>query len=289
MLRLAVATAEETFERLRDPLAERGIDASHVRSRGRTIPLDRSPYEQFDVGFVYPPRIVEGDVVDAHLDVPWVNGRDAVLRSRNKANVLSRLGQADVPVPETTLVSHQADETDLAAAFESFEAPVVVKPTSATRGVGIAKAHDYDSFLGLVDYLDLVHDYRATGDKSFLVQEFVPDARDVRVMVVDGEYAGAVERERAEDCGPSDGGWKQNVHRGATAVRIDLDPEHRALAERVAETLDIAYLGVDLLISGDRTLVSETAARPTIDDVSKYEDGFWDRLGALIEHTAAAG
>ena len=291
MLRLAVATAEETFERMQEPLAERGIEASHVQSRGRTIDLDHSPYDAFDVGFVYPPREIEGAVVDAHLDVPWVNDSAAVLRSRNKAAVLARLSGAGIPTPATVLVSHETDETDLVATFDRFDPPVVVKPTSTTRGLGIAKIHDLDSFLGMLDYVDLVHDFRATGDKSFLVQEFVPDARDLRVMVLDGEYAGAVERrQRGDDASSAPAsdsdGWKHNVHRGAEAVGIDLEPDLQALAERVATELDVPYLGVDLLVTDDRVLVSETAARPTIDDVAKYEDGFWDRLAALIRRTA---
>ena len=150
------------------------------------------------------------------LSVPWVNDREAVLRSRNKADVLARLGQADVPVPETVMVSNPADEADLVAAYERLDPPVVVKPNSTTRGVGVTTAYDLDSFLGVADYLDLVHDYRATGDRSFLVQEYLGVAQDYRAMVVDGEYVGAVERRLPTDARER-GRWQHNVHRGAVA------------------------------------------------------------------------
>ncbi len=39
-------------------------------------------------------------------------------------------------------------------------------------------------------------------------------------------------------------------------------------------------------MSGGEAYVSETAARPTIDDPAKYEPGFYDRLAALIRETA---
>jgi len=287
MLNLAVATREETFERMGDPLADRGIDARHVQCEERTTHLTDPPteFDGFDVGFVHPSRIMEGGVADALLDVPWVNGREAILTSRNKADVIARLSQADVPVPETVLVSNPADEDALIDAFEQFDPPVVIKPNSATRGIGVAKAYDLDSFLGVVDYLDLVHDYRATADQSFLVQEFLPDAGDYRVMLVDGEYVGAVERRLPADALAA-GQWKHNVHRGAEAAGVDLDPALRDLAERTAETLDIPWLGVDVLVTEDRTLVNETNARPTIDTATKYEDGFYDDLAALIRQTA---
>jgi ribosomal protein S6--L-glutamate ligase len=209
----------------------------------------------------------------------------AVLRSRNKADVLARLGQADVPVPETVVVSNPAGEAELIDAFERLDPPVVVKPNSTTRGTGVAKAHDLDSFLGIVDYLDLVHDYRATGDRSFLVQEYLADATDYRAMVVDGEYVGAVER-RLPESARERGQWKHNVHRGAEAEGVDLPADLRELAEQAAAVLDIPYLGVDLLVTDDRAVVNETNARPTIDSATKYEDGFWDDLAGLIRATA---
>ncbi|WP_276270729.1 ATP-grasp domain-containing protein [Haloarcula litorea] len=285
MLRLAVATRAETYERMRAPLAERGIEVGHVATSERAVPLDASPFDEFDVGFVYPSRLMEGGVADALLSVPWVNDREAILRSRNKADTLARLGRADVPVPETVLVSNPVDEADLVAAFERLEPPVVVKPNSTTRGVGVTTAHDLDSFLGIADYLDLVHDYRATGDRSFLVQERIDDARDYRAMVVDGTYVGAVERRLPADA-RARGRWKHNVHRGAEAEGVDLPSELRALAERAADVLEIPYLGVDLLVADDRAVVNETNARPTIDAATKYEPDFWDRIAELIRETA---
>ncbi|WP_136716609.1 ATP-grasp domain-containing protein [Halorientalis salina] len=287
MLRLAVATDAETYERMQAPLAERDIDAEHVRTDERTVPLGDpgEEWDGFDAGFVYPSRLMEGGVADALLDVPWVNDREAILTSRNKAGVIAELSQEGISVPETVVVSNPVDQADLVDAFERFDPPVVVKPNSATRGVGVAKATDLDSFLGIVDYLDLVHDYRATGDQSFLVQEYLPDARDYRVMVVDGEYVGAVERRLPADALAA-GQWKHNVHRGAEATGVDLPQELRAVAERTAETLDIPWLGVDLLVTGDRVVVNETNARPTIDEETKYEPGFWDDVAALIRKTA---
>ena len=285
MLRLAVATNSETYERMGEPLTERGIAVGHVDTTERAIPLAENPYDDYDVGFVYPSRIMEGGVADAFLDVPWVNDREAILRSRNKADVLTRLGRADVPVPESVLVSNPADESELVAAFERLDPPVVVKPNSTTRGVGVTTAGDLDSFLGIADYLDLVHDYRATGDQSFLVQEYLPAATDYRAMVVDGAYVGAVER-RLPDDARERGRWKHNVHRGAVAEGVKLPDELRDLAERTADVLDIDYLGVDLLVTDDRAVVNETNARPTIDSATKYEDGFYDRLAELVRETA---
>ncbi|MFA9415940.1 RimK family alpha-L-glutamate ligase [Natrinema sp. HArc-T2] len=283
MIDLAVANDQATFQRMQEPLAERNIQVHHVPVRERTIALGDPPWEpdDYDVGFVYPGRLMEGGVADALLEIPWLNDHETVLTSRNKAEVLARLDRAELPVPDSVYVSNDVSEADLIEVFERFEPPVVVKPNSTTRGVGVAKAHDLDSFLGICDYLSLVHDYRATGDRSFLVQEYLPAATDYRVMVLEGEYVGAVER-RLPDGAVSEGQWKHNVHRGAEATDVDLPESWRALAESVATELEIPFLGVDLLETDDRLVVNETNARPTIDTATKYEPDFYDRLATAI-------
>jgi ribosomal protein S6--L-glutamate ligase len=290
MLRLAVATQQETYERIRDPLAERGIEVVPLQPSERTLSLTDPELPSVDVGLVFPSRLMEGGAVSAALGVPWVNDREAILTSRNKAGVLAALADADLPVPETTLVSNPVDDDAVAAAAgelldHSDADSLVIKPNSTTRGTGVARVGDPDSLLGVTDYLDLVHDFRATGDRSYLLQEYLPDARDYRAMIVDGEYAGAVER-RLPEAETDAGKWKHNVHRGAVAEGDSLPEDARDLAERAAEVLGIDYLGVDLLATEDRLVVNETNARPTVDDATKYEPGFYDRLAGLIETTA---
>lgn len=294
MLRLAVATQAKTFERLEKHLPERGIEPIGLSTTGRTMPIagkaadlleaSGSTVADCDVGFVFPPRLAEGGVADAHLDIPWVNDREALLRSRFKAEALARLHRDGHPIANSVVVSNPVDETKLVETFERFDPPVVVKPNSTTRGRAVALAHDLDSFLGICDYLDLLHDYRATRDRSFLVQEFLPDASDYRAMVVDGEYVGAVERTAPADAGTTR--WKHNVHRGGQATGVELPPECQALVEGVADTLDIPWLGVDLLVTAERTVVNETNARPTIDSATKYESDFWASLATLIRSHA---
>jgi ribosomal protein S6--L-glutamate ligase len=60
----------------------------------------------------------------------------------------------------------------------------------------------------------------------------------------------------------------------------------RALAERAATVLGVDFLGVDLLVVDDRVVISETNARPTVDDAAKYRPDFYDRLAELIRSRA---
>ncbi|AWB27352.1 ATP-grasp domain-containing protein [Halococcoides cellulosivorans] len=280
MTTLGMATQSETFERLDRVLDDHGITVVGLPVSGRVIDLADPDWPAFDIGLVFPSRVVEGAALAAAADRPWINDRSDVLTSRNKAAVHARLERAGLPTPTTRLVSNPADRAAVLAAADAIGYPVVVKPTSTTRGVGVTRAPDPDTLAGIVDYIDLVQDYAATGDKSYLLQAFVPQARDVRAMVIDGTCVGGVERRH-----PDDRRWRHNVHRGARAEGVDLDERLRALAERVAATLDVDFLGVDLLVGPDGPVVGETNARPTVDAVEKYDSDAIDRFVALIEKT----
>lgn len=286
MLTVGLAHWEETAERIEAPLHSRDIAVEHVSITEAVTDLtEPTALPEVDVGLFFPSRVPEGGVLTALLDIPWVNGREAILRSRSKAETSARLAAADLPVLDTTFVSNPADEEAVGAAFERIGTPVVLKPNSTTRGVGVLKVTDGDSLSGVTDYLDLLHEFPITRDRTYLLQEYLPDARDIRVMVIDGDVVGAVERELSSDA-RADGRWKHNVHRGATARGIDPSSRVRELAKSAASVIDIQIVGVDILETDDRTVISETNARPTIDDASKYEADFYDQFAALLRRTA---
>ena len=285
MIELAVITHEETFDRMKDPLKDRGIMARYIEAYGRQIPIskgDLSDFQNVDVGFVYPSRLMEGGVIDALLEVPWVNGAESVLLSRNKGRVLAILDKNGFDIPATIMISNPIGEEELLDAYEKIQKPIVIKPNSATRGLGIALVDDVDSFEGIVDYIKLIQNREETGDRSFLVQEYIPDAKDYRVMVIDGEYAGAVER-RFRDEDVKGKKWKKNVHRDAIAVKKEMPELIKKMAEEVATLLKIRYVGIDILLNEDRVVINETNARPTIDKEDKYLPDFYDKLSRLIK------
>lgn len=282
---LAVASDGPTRRRLRRHLPARGIAVHHLDVGSGLTELtdtDRAA-RQYDVGFVYPPRTVPGAVYTARQALEWVNDRDAIATTRNKAGSLARLTAAGVSIPRTFHAVSPVEYDEVIEAAQALQGPVVIKPNATTRGTGHVLVHDTDSLRGVVDYLDLVHAFPATADRSFLVQAYHPAARDLRLTVIDGSVAGAVERTLPSTAG--DGEWVRNVHRGATATAIDPPDTVVELAERAASLLSVPLLGVDILLSDDGPMVLEVNGRPTIDRVEKYPSDFYDRLTALIERT----
>lgn len=282
-LDLAVTTDGPTRRRLYRHLPAYGIAVHHLPVGGRLYDLDQVSIDRdVDVGFVFPTRTATGAVLTEHLSIPWVNDAQSIQTTRNKAGVIATLNRADIPTPKTVHVASPVSTDEALEAFRHIDGPVVVKPNATTRGTGLVRVEDEDSFRGVIDYLQLIHEFPATGDRSFLVQSYRADARDIRVTLIDGVAMGAVERRRREDTA-----WVHNVHRGAEAVAIDPPDDVVEIAERTAAVLDVPLLGVDVLLEPDGPVVIEVNGRPTIDQVEKYRSGFYDRLAELIRDVAA--
>lgn len=273
-MKLLLTHGDESNRRIKEGLSSHGIDVVTPETTGRAYTLDERI--EADVGLVYPSRLAEGGVVDALSDIDWVVGASGILTTRNKARTLALLEDAGLRVPETRYFSSPVSGEEVRAAFDNLGPPAVVKPNSASSGRGAVLVHDPDSASGVADLFGVVHESSLVEDRSFLVQEYIEDARDFRVMVIGGDYVGAVERRVP--------GWKKNVHAGAEARGLRPPEEVVVCAEEAARALGVEFCGVDVL-SGDTTVVNEVNALPTVDDVEKYEDGFYARLARIIEET----
>jgi ribosomal protein S6--L-glutamate ligase len=271
-VKLLLTHGDESNRRIKEGLSSHGIEGVTFESTGRAYTLNETV--EADVGLVYPSRLSEGGVVDALSDIDWVVGASGVLTTRNKARTLALLEDAGLRVPETRYLSSPVSGEEVRAAFDSLGPPAVVKPNSASSGRGAVLVHETGSATGVADLFGVVHESSLVEDRSFLVQEYIEDARDFRVMVIGGDYVGAVER-RAP-------GWKKNVHAGAEACGVRPPEEVVVCAEKAARALGIEFCGVDVL-SGDTTVVNEVNARPTVDDHEKYEEGFYARLARVIK------
>jgi RimK family alpha-L-glutamate ligase len=131
---------------------------------------------------------------------------------------------------------------DAMQAFSELGGDVVVKPLFGAMGSGIVRVEDRDVAHRVFRALELER-------TVYYVQRCVAPAgrRDLRVLVVAGEVAGAMERVTDS--------WRANVARGGRAKAVDLGEEERgpALAAAAAVGADVA--GVDLLVCPDGSVV----------------------------------
>ncbi|MCG6909175.1 MAG: RimK family alpha-L-glutamate ligase [Deltaproteobacteria bacterium] len=207
------------------------------------------------------------------MGLPLVNDADAVRLSRSQILTLQALATRKLPVPETLFVNSPAGFDRAVVLLGGY--PVVVKQVSGRQGTGIRLVEDSARAQAVIaNELD-----RRAG---ILVQRFIPPAnrRDIRVMVVAGRIAGAMEMK------PRQGDFRANFHLTgeSRAVRLARGHEKLALEATGATGLDIA--GVDMIVDGHgRSYIVEVNYSPGFKGLEKATG--LDIAGCMIDCAAA--
>jgi len=177
-------------------------------------------------------------VLAAH-GVRCVNSPRALERSIDKSWAGAVLADARVPTPPTFVCERYHDAM---CAFERLGGDVVIKPLFGAMGSGIVRVEDRDVAHRVFRALELER-------TVYYVQRTIAPAgrRDLRVLVVAGEVAGAMERVTDS--------WRANIARGARPRAVALSEGERGLALAAAAALEAEIAGVDLLVAPDEEIV----------------------------------
>ncbi|WP_018388531.1 glutathione synthase [Ancylobacter sp. FA202] len=148
-----------------------------------------------------------------------------------------------------TLITRDLDEIK---AFRDEFGDIVMKPLYGHGGASVFRlTRDDLNFGSLYDL------FATTFREPWVVQRFLPEVKhgDKRIILVDGVFAGAVNRV------PSEGDLRSNMVRGGAAAETDLTPREREICERLGPALrarGLLLTGIDV-IDGHLTEINVTA------------------------------
>ena len=168
---------------------------------------------------------------------------------RNAPEKLFVIEFADL-MPDT-LITRDRAEID---AFREEHGDVVVKPLYGNGGQAVFKlSADDPNKNSLLDLFDTVF------AEPSVVQRFLPRVSegDKRIILIDGEFAGAVNRV------PSKGEIRSNMVRGGAASATELTAREREICERVGprlKELGLVFSGLDVI---DGLLTEINVTSPT--------------------------
>ena len=160
-------------------------------------------------------------------------------------------------------------------AFRSEHGDIVMKPLYGKGGEAVFRLAREDLNFGSL--YDL---FAVTFREQWVVQKFLPAVRngDKRIILVDGEFAGAVNRVPAPD------DLRSNMVRGGTPRETDLTVREREICTRIGPALrerELLFVGIDV-IDGYLTEINVTS--PTGIRAVKNFGGLdvatmiWDRI-----------
>ena len=210
----------------------------------------------------------------AEHGVRCVNGPRAIERTVDKSWTGAVLAAAGVPTPPT-IVCERYDSA--MAAFERLGGDVVIKPLFGAMGNGIVRVEDRDVAHRVFRALELER-------TVYYVQRTIapPGRRNLRVLVVAGEVAGAMERVTDS--------WRANVARGARPRPVALSEGEHSLALAAAAAVEADVAGVDLLAApGGEIVVLEVNGIPGWQALqSVCEDDLTQRVVSACEALVTA-
>jgi len=244
-----------------DQLALRGDD---VFASMRALTVRDREGDHFTLGERQRTRLADLDVVllrqDPPFDLAYVTTTHLLERIHPYTLVVNHPA-AVRNAPEKMFVMDFPDlmpptmiTRDLAEikAFRAEHGDIVMKPLYGKGGEAVFRLAAEDLNFGSL--YDL---FAVTFREQWVVQKFLPGVRagDKRILLVDGEFAGAVNRVPAPD------DLRSNMVRGGTPTETELTDRERKICERLGPALrerDLLFVGIDV-IDGYLTEINVTS------------------------------
>ena len=148
-----------------------------------------------------------------------------------------------------TLISRDLDEIN---SFRDEHGAVVMKPLHGHGGAAVFRIMPQDMNFGSM--FDM---FTVTFREPWVIQRFLPEVKhgDKRILLVDGEFAGAVNRVPAPD------DLRSNMVRGGAAQATDLTPREHEICAALGPALrerGLLFVGIDV-IDGYLTEINVTS------------------------------
>jgi glutathione synthase len=137
-----------------------------------------------------------------------------------------------------TLITRDLNEIK---AFRATHGDIVMKPLYGNGGAAVFRLTKDDLNFGSL--YDL---FSVTFREAWMIQKFLPAVRqgDKRIILVDGEFAGAVNRV------PADDDLRSNMVRGGAAKATELTDREREICKRLGPSLrerGLIFVGIDVI------------------------------------------
>ena len=137
-----------------------------------------------------------------------------------------------------TLITSDRDEI---ARFRGDHKDIILKPLYGNGGAGVFRVKENDE-----NITSLLEMFTTFYREPVIVQRYVPEVRqgDKRIILVDGEFAGAINRV------PAEGEARSNLHVGGKAEPTALTPTEKAICDALGPELKargLLFTGIDVI------------------------------------------
>ncbi len=175
-----------------------------------------------------------------------------------------------------TLIAKDADEI---RAFRAEHGDIIVKPLFGNGGAGVFHICPGDENLNaLLEMFDGFH------REPIIVQRYLPEVRrgDKRIVLVDGEAVGAINRV------PAEGEARSNMHVGGRPEKYEMSRRDREICEAIGPALrerGLLFVGIDVI--GDWLTEINVTSPTGIQELGRFDGAniaalIWDAIEAKL-------
>lgn len=284
----AAARGAELFYYTPDRLA---LDEGRVTARGWPLTVRREVGNHFTLGEEQTIDLAGVDVVWLRQDPPFdmgyittthildrLAGETLVVNDpfwvRNYPEKLLVLEFEDL-IPPTTI----ARDLDVIRAFRKRHGDMILKPLYGNGGAGVFRLTVDDRNL-----VSLHEMFSGLSREPLIAQKFVPDVSngDKRIILVDGEPAGAINRV------PAEGETRSNLHVGGRAEKVGLTARDREICAAIGPLLrekGQVFVGIDVI--GDYLTEINVTSPTGIQELERFDGSnvagaIWDAIDARL-------
>jgi glutathione synthase len=229
------------------------LDGSVLKARGHDITVQDKIGDHFKLGPEKTVDLASMDVVllrqDPPFDMSYITNTHLLERIHPKTLVVNdprevRNAPEKIWVLDfqdlmpTTLVTRDPAEI---LAFRAKHKDIIVKPLYGNGGAGVFRVQPNDTNLG-----SLIEMFQAINREPIMVQQYRNEVRsgDKRIILVDGEVAGAINRV------PQEGETRSNMHAGGVPKPTELTPRDLEICRRLGPELKrrgMIFTGIDVI------------------------------------------
>ncbi len=229
------------------------LHGNELRARGHSLAVKDKAGDHYKVSQPRVENLAEWDVVllrqDPPFDMAYITSTHLLERIHPKTLVVNDpahvrnapekvwvLDFLDLMPP--TLVTRNLEDVQ---AFRAEHKDIILKPLYGNGGASVFRIAPDDTNLG-----SLVELFQTVFREPFMVQRYLPSVRDgdKRIILIDGEVAGAINRV------PSEGETRSNMHVGGTPAPTELTARDREICDRLGPELKrrgLIFTGIDVI------------------------------------------
>jgi glutathione synthase len=266
------------------------LEDGHVRARGQALNLRAVKGDHYALGGHEQRELAEFDVVlmrqDPPFDMAYITATYFLERIHPRTLVVN--DPAEVRnAPEKLLVTSFpglqpptliTSDAEAIRDFRDRHGDMVLKPLYGGAGSGVVRLRPDDPNLDAL--LEL---HAMIGREAVIAQKFIPaiSKGDKRILLVDGEPVGAINRV------PAEGQVRSNLARGGAAMPVELTARDQEICTAIAPELKrrgLLFVGIDVI---GEYLTEINVTSPTGAQQLKRFSGadaaaaLWDRIEAI--------